>query len=67
MADLLFDICSAEDHDVTGRVAALTWSIWQNRNAVVWCNPQLTPIQVGYNAFRVWQSWVDAQQIRSRV
>jgi hypothetical protein len=67
MADLLFDICSVEDRNVVGRVAALIWSIWQNRNAVVWNNSPTSPTQIGYNAFQIWQTWFDAHKDQPHV
>jgi hypothetical protein len=56
-ADLLFDVCSQEHTNTAG--------IWQNRNDVVWNNNQLSPIQVGWNAFNAWQAWFSANNTHS--
>ncbi|GAU45485.1 hypothetical protein TSUD_191040 [Trifolium subterraneum] len=66
VAELLFDICSKEECDIDGRVAALIWCVWQNRNAKVWSNIQLSSEQVGNQAFQLWKNWFDAQQIRNK-
>jgi hypothetical protein len=64
-ADLLFDICSNADSDITGRVATLLWHIWQSRNDVVWNHTQLAPIQIGLQSFNVWQAWYAANNSQS--
>ncbi|GAU33603.1 hypothetical protein TSUD_359830 [Trifolium subterraneum] len=64
VAELLFDICSKEECDIAGHVAAFIWCVWQNRNAKVWSNTQLSSEQVGNQAFQLWKNWFHAQQIR---
>ncbi|GAU49158.1 hypothetical protein TSUD_407040 [Trifolium subterraneum] len=65
-ADLLLNICSLEDSSTAGRVAALIWSIWKNRNDAVWNNAKLRPEQVGYNALQMWQTWSAANNLQNR-
>ncbi|XP_045831371.1 uncharacterized protein LOC123922718 [Trifolium pratense] len=66
VAEFLFDICSKEECDIAGRVAALIWCVWHNRNAKVWRNTQLSSEQVGNQAFQLWKNWFHAQQIRRK-
>ncbi|GAU39484.1 hypothetical protein TSUD_279050 [Trifolium subterraneum] len=66
VSDLLFDICSGEDQNIAGRVAALLWSVWQNRNAAVWSEAKLPPVQVGHSAYQMWKTWFDTQVTRAQ-
>ncbi|MCI07110.1 putative reverse transcriptase, partial [Trifolium medium] len=51
-----------EDSATVGRVAALMWCIWQNRNDTMWNNVRQTSSQIGKWSFEVWQDWYAANQ-----
>ncbi|PNX58991.1 hypothetical protein L195_g059463, partial [Trifolium pratense] len=67
IVDLLLDICSKEDQDIAGRIAALVWCVWQHRNATVWNNLHSSSEQIGGQAFQLWKNWFDVHQSRTHV
>jgi hypothetical protein len=34
--EVLFDICCHEEKEMAGKIAMLTWVMWNNRNNCVW-------------------------------
>jgi ribonuclease HI len=59
--DFIFNICCHESEQVAGKMAMLLWTIWQNRNNIVWNDNKLNARQVGLQAAQAWNEWAMVQ------
>jgi ribonuclease HI len=57
MDKLIFDVCAHESELVAGRMAILIWTIWNNRNNLVWNEQRINARQVGFQAQHHWEEW----------
>jgi ribonuclease HI len=55
--EFIFDVCCHESKQIAGKMAMLLWSIWQNRNNMVWNNNKLNARQIGMQAAQAWNEW----------
>ncbi|CAJ2679655.1 unnamed protein product [Trifolium pratense] len=53
MEKLIFHVCANE----SGRMAILIWTIWKNRNNLVWNEQRINARQVGFQAQHHWEEW----------
>jgi ribonuclease HI len=63
--DVIFDICSKETKEISGRVATLIWMIWNNRNQWLWNQEKKDATQLGVQAFHMWDDWHKAQKFNN--
>jgi hypothetical protein len=61
---LILDICRTADRDIAGRFATLIWTLWQNRNNMVWQDEQECGQRVGVNAHQFWLDWLQLQNLQ---
>jgi hypothetical protein len=62
-ADRLREICKSTDMSTSGKVAMLSWVLWNNRNNWVWNQTKESGQQLGYKAIRLWNEWNEVQSI----
>jgi hypothetical protein len=55
--DIIFSICQQEDKNMAGRFALLVWTLWNNRNAMVWNNTKDTGRNLGIKSRHLWEDW----------
>jgi ribonuclease HI len=65
--DVIFDICSKESKEVAGRVATMIWLLWYNRNQWLWNQEKKDEIQLGAQAFHMWDDWYKAQKLNNNI
>jgi hypothetical protein len=59
--EFIFDVLCHESKQVAGKMAMLLWTIWQNRNSMVWNNNKLNARQIGLQAAQAWKDWALVQ------
>jgi hypothetical protein len=48
--EVIFDVCCNESNVVAGKMAMVLWSLWNNRNNLVWHDTKMTARQIGSQA-----------------
>jgi len=54
---VITDICASEHSTVVSKMAMVKWSLWYNRNNIIWNNKRSTPSQVNMMANSLWDDW----------
>jgi len=54
---VIMDICASEDSTVVSNMAMVIWSLWYNRNNIIWNNKRSTSSQVNMMANSLWDDW----------
>jgi len=54
---VIMDICASEDNTMVSKMAMVIWSLWYNRNNIIWNNKRSTPSQVNMMANSLWDDW----------
>ena len=60
----IFEICS---FDIACQAIMICWTLWINRNNIVWKNHKWSPMQILTTANRRFTQWNEAQRVRLRV
>ncbi|GAU37059.1 hypothetical protein TSUD_274200 [Trifolium subterraneum] len=55
--DFIFQTCCNDSKQIAGKMALLLWTIWQNRNNMVWNNIKHQARQIGTKAAQAWNEW----------
>ncbi|XP_045810275.1 uncharacterized protein LOC123904688 [Trifolium pratense] len=57
MRDLIFYVCVNGSNTVARRMALLMWTLWKNRNNLVWKEYRVSATQSGFEAQHHWEEW----------
>ncbi|MCH85965.1 ribonuclease H protein [Trifolium medium] len=55
--DFIFHTCCHDNKQLAGKMALLLWTIWQNRNNMVWNDNKQHARQIGMQAAQAWNEW----------
>jgi hypothetical protein len=64
--NVLFSVCTGEDHMTAGLVATVAWVLWNNRNNKVW-NDVAEPGRIlGFKAKQIYEEWKAVQHLQNQ-